>query len=909
MHTILAVVLLCTLTWKTAARGIQEPDFRKPLTRAAVAADTTKPGSRPDSLKPLSLSLADTSRKPGIDSNGREARVDTFSLKLSKDSLDAPLRYEAEDSVVILVQGKKVLMYGKTKTDYKDITLTAPQVELDQQTQVVTAVNRKDSTGAIREVAKFKSAESEFTSDTIRYNFKTQVGLTKNTYTVQGEIMIKTDLAKKVNANTTFASKAVFSTCMLDDPHFGIKTNKMKLINQKLAVSGPAHLEFEEVPVPVYLPFGFYPLSQGRHSGLLRPNFVTDEQRGLGLQHLGYYKVLSNYWDLEVSGDVYSYGEWAAGAKATYRKRYRYNGFFQVTTRSSKLNFKNDPDFSRTRVYSINWAHSMDAKARPGVNFSANVNASSTKFNQLVPNNPFVNYNNQQGSSITYSKTWKDKPFNLTLSANHNQNNSLRLIDLNLPNVAFSVGTVYPFAGKNSVGNKWYHKLGIAYNGNFNNRVSFFDSLSYGKNGVKPFFRYLLDTAQWSSQHSIPITLSLPPILGGRVIVSPGISYSVNLIQRVTNFFWNETLKKVDTVTTKGVFLDQQSSASLNFSTAIFGRYEFKKSRITAIRHVIRPQIGFSYTPDLNKGHIKSSQVDTTGKRLYYNEMNGFFLYNVSSRKSAAMTFSIDNNIEMKVKPKKDTVFANGEKDKKVKLIEGFGLNGSYDFIRDSMNLSNISLYMRTTLFDKISINANAILNPYQKDARGYDTRRYAWQDGKFRLGRLTSGNISLSTNFQSKPKDPKKDAQRKKMVQDRLNDPALVADQQRLLEYMQQNPSEFVDFNISWQLSFSYSLSFVYRPKPDFSGFENDFTSGLNFNGSFNLTPKWKLSGSGSYDFDTKKIQYLTMSINREMHCWQLSINVIPVGITRSFNFSISPKAGILQDLKINRTRNFSSF
>jgi len=907
-YGILTAAMLCTLTWKTAATGVQVPDFRKPLT---TAADTTKPVTKTEIAPVAPVSLTDTSKRPGIDTSGRGQKIDTFSLKISKDSLDAPLRYAAEDSAVILVQSKKVLLYGKTKTEYKDITLTAPQVEVDQATQVVTAVNKKDSTGAVKETAHFKSGETEFTSDTIRYNFKTQVGQTKNTYIVQDEILIKSAVSKKVNANTTFAKEAIFTTCMLDDPHFGIKTPKMKVISQKLAVSGPAHLEFEGVPIPVYLPFGFYPLSQGRHSGLLRPNFVTDEVRGLGLQRLGYYKVLSQYWDAEISGDIYSYGEWSANLKATYRKRYKYSGGFVLSTRSSKLNFKNDPDFSKTRVFNVSWNHSMDSKARPGVNFSASVNAGSTKFNQLVPNNPFINYENLLGSSITYSKTWKDKPFNLSLSASHSQNNSLRLINITLPNAAFTVSTIYPFQGQNSTGaGKWYEKLGVAYNGSFNNTVSFYDSLTYGKNGVKPFFKHLLDTAQWTAQHSIPITLSLPPILGGRIIVSPGVNYGMTWIQRVTNYYWNPALKKVDTVTSKGLYIDQQGSTSLSFNTALFGTYQFKKSNIIAIRHVIRPTMAFSYTPDLNRGHIKSSQVDTTGKVLYYNEIGGYFLYNTATRRSAAMSFGVDNNLEMKVKVKKDTAAVSDAKDsKKVKLIEGFGFNGSYDFIRDSMNLSPISIYFRTTLFEKISINGQTSLNPYQSDARGYDIAKYAWQGGKFKLGRLTSGNLSVSTNFQSKPKDPKKEEERKKQSQQRLGDPSLVADQQRLLEYMQQNPSEFVDFNISWQLGFSYSLSFVNRPKPDFSGFENDFTSGLSFNGSFNLTPKWKLSSSGSYDFDTKKVQYLTLSINRDMHCWQLSINVIPVGFTRSFNFTISPKAGLLQDLKINRTRNFSSF
>lgn len=888
-------------------------------TALTITTDTTTPPAKkplpatapvvPDSSKLLAadsglLSGADTTPVKGADS-GYVQKTDTFNLKLSKDSLEAPLKYTAEDSVVVMIKSKKIYLYGKTKTEYTDITLTAPKVEMDQNTQVVTAFNHKDSTGKVIDMAKFKQGENEFSSDTIRYNMKTQVGLTKNTMIPQGEILIIGNTIKKVNQNTSFIQGARFTTCMLDEPHFAFTTPKMKVINQKLAISGPAHPEFEGVPVPVYLPFGFFPLSQGRHSGMLRPNFITDEVRGIGMQHLGYYKVLNDYWDAEVSGDLFSYGEWAAGLKMTYRKIYKYSGGFNLTLRSSKQNFKGDPDYSRSRIFNVTWNHSMDSRARPGVSFSANVNAGSTKYNRLVPGNAFLNYQNIMGSSITFNKSWKNKPFNLSVSATHSQNNNLGTVNLSLPNMAFTVSTLYPLENKNRAGTaKWYEKLGIAYNGSFSNSISFNDTLKYGQNGIKPFFKYLLDTAQWSAQHNIPITLALPPILGGKLLVSPGISYSQTWIQRTTNYQWNSALKKVDTITAKGIFIDQRSSVSLSFNTAVFGTVQFKKSRVIALRHTVRPQMGFSYTPDLNTSHIKSTQVDTTGKVLYYNEIGGTVLYNTSSRRSGAMSFGVDNNIEMKVRSKKDTGDAAI---KRVKVIEGFGFSGSYDFIRDSFKLSPISFYFRTTLFEKLNINASTTLNPYQTDSRGYDIKKYAWEGGKFKLGRLTSGSISMSTNFQSKPKDAKKDEARKKAVQERLQDPGLLGDQQRLLEYMQQNPNEFVDFNIDWNLGLSYSLSFVNRIKSDFSGYETDFQlGGISFNGGFNLTPKWKLTGSGSYDLETMKLQYITMSINRDMHCWQLAINVIPVGYTRSFNFTISPKSTLLQDLKVNRTRYF---
>jgi hypothetical protein len=335
--------------------------------------------------------------------------------------------------------------------------------------------------------------------------------------------------------------------------------------------------------------------------------------------------------------------------------------------------------------------------------------------------------------------------------------------------------------------------------------------------------------------------------------------------------------------------------------------YQFKKSKVIAIRHVIRPQLSFAYTPDLNSSRIRSTKVDTTGRILYYNEIGGQILYNTSSRRSGAIQFGVDNNLEMKYRSKKDTGKAAI---KKVMILEGFGFNASYDLLRDSMRLSrDIPLYVRTTLFDKININAGATLNPYQLDAKGNEINKLAWQGGKFSLGRITAGNVSIGTNFQSKPKDPKKEELKKKQMEDRLRDPVLAADQQRLLEYMQQNPNEFVDFNIDWQVNISYSLSFYSRLRSDFSGFDTEFTNGMNLNGSFNLTPKWKFSGSASLDVKKMEIQYMTFSVNRDLHCWQLAINVIPIGFTRSFNFTVSPKAGILQDLRINRTRFFTGY
>jgi LPS-assembly protein len=880
-------LIFFTITWETAAQRIGKPEFDSLLTKRT---DTIKPRTS-DRTEPITFLSSDS--LPGNDST---PRVDSFSLKLSKDTIDAPVTYYAKDSAVVMIQAKKIYLYGQTKTEYEDITLTAPKVEIDQQTQIMTAYNSRDSTGGVLEDAKFSQGDQAFTSDTIRYNFKTQRGLTVNTITESGEMFVHGAVVKKVSKDVTYVKDGLFTTCNLDEPHFAFKTSKLKVINKKLAVSGLTHPEFEGVPVPVYIPFGFFPLSQGRHSGFLPPQFATNDQFGLGLEGLGYYHVVNDYWDVKTYGNVYSYGGWSANVNPTYRKRYRYAGSLNFGLQKTKRNFKGDPDYYSNNSYTLTWSHQVDSKARPGTSFSANVNASSTSYNRNVPNSPNLNFQNQMSSSIAYSKTWVDKPYNLTVSANHNQNNQTGLVTVSLPDLGFTVSTVYPFQKKEFSGTKkWYEQLGIGYSGNFRNQVSFYDTAFKLRN--------LIDTLQWGAQHNIPITLSLPPILNGAIMISPSISYSQVWIAQKFRLKWNSAEKKLDTMITKGFFIDQQASAGLSFSTAIFGTYQFKKSRVIALRHTVRPSIGMNYRPDLSKGHFYTDTVNAQGYTARFSEFQGGLFSGYGEGRSGGLSFQLDNMLQMKWRSKKDT----GENAiKRINLIDGYGMTASYNFLADSMKLSPIQFYFRTNLFEKINLNASASMSPYQVDALGRDIGKYAWDDGKFKLGRLTSGSVSMSTTFQSKPKDEEKDKENKAQLEQQMNDPVLAADRQRLLDYMRQNPAEFVDFNIPWQVSLSYSLYFREQFKTDYSGFEKIVSSNVNFSGSFSLTPKWNFSVNGYYDFDTKKLQTFTMSISRDMHCWQMSINVTPIGLYRFFNFTISPKSGILQDLRINRSRSF---
>ena len=867
-------VTLSVLTFTAFANNSSPNHFYNSLT---TYQDTSRPRNNNDTL-PRRDTLTTT---------------DTFNLKLSKDSLDSPITYSASDSMVLDVPTKKITLFSKANVKKDDMDLSADSIEFDQTRNRVSASYRRDSTGRIIGRPKMIQGESTMESDLIEYDTKSQKGLTRNTITQQGEIYLTGEKIKKISPDAFYALRGQLTTCNLDTPHFVFRAKKMKFISQKLAVSGPIHPEFEGVPVPIYLPFGFFPISQGRHSGILAPQFTASDQFGLGLEGLGYYKVISDYLDVTLRSNIYSYGGWAIFVSPTYRKRYRYNGGLNFSLQRTRL-LSDDPkqEFTKAQTFNITWSHSADPRARPGTTFSANVNAGSSKYNQYVVNNPVRNYSNQLSSSITYSKTWKSS--NLTVSANHNQNNNSGIMNINLPNIAYTLNTFYPLQRKQIVGEpKWYEKLGIGLNSNLGNQISFYDSAFS--------FRRVLDTIQWGALHSVPIQLSLPPL--GPVQVSPGVSYQEKWYSSRMSRSWNNIDKKVDTSINKGFYRAGDMSFSLSMSTALFGMLDKfgKNSKIQAIRHVIRPTLSLNYKPDFAKKDYYQTQIDTSGRTFRFSYYEGTLYGPFSEGEFGGISFGLDNNLEMKVKSKKDTTDGGI---KKVRLIDGFGINGGYNFIADSFKLSQLSMYVRSTLFEQVNITMGAVLDPYLSDTLGFRRDVYAWKGDKFSLGRIVNGNIAVSTTFRSKPKNA--ETATPSQERDENMPPMTMEEQMAQLNYVRQNPAEFADFNIPWSLSLSYSLSFYSDFRSDYRGYETKVNSNLSWNGDFNLTEKWKMGMNGYYDFSTSSVQTLTMFITREMHCWQLSINVTPVGLYRSFNITLNPKSGLLRDLRVNRTRYF---
>ncbi|MEO5966756.1 MAG: putative LPS assembly protein LptD, partial [Ferruginibacter sp.] len=577
-------------------------------------------------------------------------------------------------------------------------------------------------------------------------------------------------------------------------------------------------------------------------------------------------------------GTIYSYGGWTASLDPRYYKRYKYRGNMSLQLQHIKRNFKGDPDYRSDKTVKIGWQHNADMKSRPGVTFQASVNAGSSKFNEQKPNNPTTNFENLLNSTISYSKTWKDKPYNLAIRASHNQNTNLRLINIFLPEVNFNVNTLYPFRRSEPVGNmKWYENLGIALNTSAKSFSSFYDTAGH-------VFNQLSTNFQWGATHNVPITLALPSL--GPLQITPSVGYQERWYQRKFYRVWNPTDKRVDTVINNGFFTARDMNFSISAGTRIFGMYTFNKNnRISAIRHEIRPTLSVTYKPDMNAYSHYNTQTDTLGNvnrfSVFDNTVAGAF----GEGKFAGLSFSIDNNISMKVRNKKDTSSTDL---KKVSLIDGLSIGGAYNFLADSFALSLLNLSARTNLFGKVSITATANLDPYLSDTAGNRIDKLVWSKHPLSLGKITSGNISMQSSFRGGDDKGLTTPSNPSSLTPINPDGYLLDEFQQEALYIRNNPGEFADFSIPWNVDISYSLRFGRVRKPDYSGFKTEFFQDVNINGSINLTPKWKIGMTALYNITNKEIGSLSMYLSRDMHCWQMAINIAPVGRYRFFTITI---------------------
>ncbi len=850
-----------------------------------------------------SLILTDTTSSPD-DSTGIKG-ID-MSIKKKDNGVDAPVTYKAVDSIRFSIPEKKIYMYKNGEVYYQKITLKADYIEPDFNTNVIYATGITDSLGKTTGEPVFTENEQSFRSKAMSYNFKTRKGVIRSVITKEGEGYLHGQRVKKMSDNTINIQGGKYTTCNLDHPHFEFRFNKSKVIPDNKIITGPAHLVIEGVSTPLFIPFGLFPNKKGQKSGVIIPTYGESSNRGFYFENGGYYWAISDYMDLEMLGDIYTRGSWALKPNFRYVKRYKYSGNLNLNIARNMTGDRGAPDFSENKDFSIRWSHRQDPKARPNSNFSANVNIVSNSYNKYNPTSTANYLSNQFQSSISYQTNF-DQKYYLTLNANHNQNTLNKSVSVTLPSVTFTANRFYPFRAKKQVGTlKWYENITVNYSANAENRVNTYDSLLFDKkwasrmtNGVK---------------HSIPISSSI------KVMKYFTLTNSISLTERwyyktIRKNWVNDSLftatdttigyVREDTIDGFAAAHDFSMSSSLN--TRLYGMLSFKKGPVLAIRHVFSPSISFSWRPDFSDpwwGYYKTYQKDAKGTIGTYSIFERGIYGGPGSGKSGSISFSLSNNLEMKVRSRKDTVTGT----KKIKLIENFTINGSYNLAADSLKWSKITMNGRTTLFKNLTLNYRSSWDPYILDSTGKRRLNKLEWDVNRRLFRLENTNWSFSLNWNLKggaKKGAKQDKNDEYETGTQRQD--LSPDDPELAD-IYYNPDNYVDFNVPWSLNIAYSFSHTAtHTYPNYVDVKtNKLIQSLSFSGDVSLTPKWKVSFTSGYDFENKKINYTSINIFRDLHCWEMRFNWIPIGALKSWNFQINVKSSILQDLKLTKKKDF---
>ncbi len=813
--------------------------------------------------------------------------------------LDAPISGKNTDSLVYDVRNKMVYIYNQGDVTYENSNLKADYMQINMNDKLIHAYGKPDSLDGKPIITKpeFSEGSATYQMDTITYNLSSKKAKIKGVATQQGDGWLVGGSVKKMPDNTINIEHGKYTTCEeTDHPHFYLAMTRAKVIPGKKVVTGPAYLVMEDVPIYFLgIPEGFFPINQGPKSGLLMPTYGEEYSKGFFLRDLGYYFTLGDYADLAVRGGIYTLGSWEASAAARYIKRYKYSGSFNINYSNVKTGEKGEPDYIKQSNFRIQWTHSQDPKANPGSTFMASVNFATSGYSRYSATNLNDILSSQTNSSISFSKNWAGTPFSLSANMAISQYSQTKTIAVTLPNVVFNVSRIYPFKRKERVGKeRWYEKISMQYTGKMTNSVSTTED--------KIFSKETLDNMKNGIEHSIPVSASFN--LFNYINVSPSFNYNEKWYFKRVEYEWNPITNRTDTLPTDyGFYRLYNYSTSVSASTTLYGMYDFTKKRkdrkIQAIRHTLTPSVGFSYTPDfgdLKYGYYKTRQIDSLGRTTTYSPY-AVNAYGVpSSGRSMSLNFSLSQNLEMKVLSKRDTSGV-----KKIKLIDELRISGSYNFLADSMRLSNIALSFRTTLFNNFGITLSATLDPYRVSPEG---RRY---NKLFFPGRIVSTGWSFGYTFKSRNDRSQPAINDITSIppeyQNPYYDPYGTMDPTLRRQYMAQ---AYYDFSLPWNFGFNYVINYgISYVNNGTTGYRKNITQTISFNGSVNLTPKTGITFNGGYDIAKNKLTTSSVSITRDLHCWQMSFSWIPFGYHRSWSFNIGVKAASLADLKYDKSQS----
>ncbi len=837
---------------------------------------------------------------------------DSLKIKKPKEVLDAKVIHNAKDYVVQNVKNKTVTLYNEAVVSYNDINLKAGKIIINYANNTVfaTGIYEKDSLDETKKIYKqhpvFKQGEQESKQDSITFNFKTKKALVYGVNTKEGEMLVYGEKTKRVNDSTIYIRNIRFTTSHKKNPDYYIRTDKAKLVPGKKIIVGASQMVIADVPTPLYLPFAYFPLEKKRTSGFLIPSWGENSQQGFFLQNGGYYFVVNDYFDLELTGDIYSNGSWAINSNSNYYVRYKYSGNFSFRYQNLINGIRGFNDYSKGINYNIRWSHSQDSKSSPNSRLSASINLGSSKFYRNSMNEIDANQylNNTMSSSISYYKKFAGTPFNMNVSLNHSQNSNNESIDMTFPSLQVSMDRQYPFAGKGGIKKNAFQKIGVGYSMSGKYQIS--------TNDDEFFTSKMWKGARSGIQHSLNANTNMKVFK--YFTLSPNASYrDVWYFDRIEKRYDKNIIvngKKQggivnDTINGFNRFNTYNVGASL--STNIYGTFNFKKGRLKAIRHTIRPSVSWSYQPNMAEKHMKKVQRSNKPNDFQeYNAFTGGIYGSPSSSESNSLNFSLNNTLEAKVSPKEGS---NKEEDEKITLLNNLNFSTSYNMVADSLRWSNVSFSAGTSLFKRrLNLNVSGSLNPYQVTDKGVKINKF-----NPKIFRLENANISANFSISNKDFQKSEDDDEGNLNEDvnNTNDVYGAKIGENSNDFAHQlngnqrqtnskKTTKLYHASMPWKIDFVYSIG--YRN----DGYRTDEVQNhtIGFNGSLEFSPKWKIGFSSGYDFKDKDFAYTRINFSRDLDSFRFNFDWVPFGDRTSYYFFIGIKSSMLSDLKWDKNK-----
>ncbi len=825
---------------------------------------------RPDSaaatvVMPPSASVGDTTRpvSPKV---------------ISANAISSVVEYSAKDSVVNDLQNRRTYLFGGAVVRYENMELSADYIEIDFSHNELYACGVADSNGVLHGNPVFTQESDNYRAREIMYNFTTKKGKISHVITTQDDGFIHGEQVKKMGDNVAFIKRGKYTTCELEDPHFEIAFSKAKVIQHDKILIGPAYLSFTGVPTPLALPFGFFPLDSKHKSGLVMPSIGQAGSLGFYLRDLGFYFAINDNIDLLLSADLYTRGSWALKAKSNYVYRYKCNGVVEVAFARSLTGDRIDTaNFKKSNNYKIYWDHKQDSKSHPRTRFNAHIDMQSANYARYNMTSANDYLSNQFTSSVSFSTSAADIFF-LDAGISFSQNTGTHTVNMKLPNISMSVAQFYPFRKKDKAGKlKWYDNISMKWTSQLVGQINTTDSMF-----LKPLTWQQFETGM---MHTIPITIPI------KIAKTINWNTSVTLTEKwylqhyTRGMTWDSTAAETPVL---HQYFNRKFGAvhdlniSSNLTTKVYVMYTFKKGGLNAIRHIITPTLNFTFQPKLNGRNNAQYVNPMTGEIVEYTYYDNAIFGGGTSRMTARAQVSFGNNVEIKVRSKRDTVTGI----KKVPIIDNFNISMYYDFAADSMNWSTLTMSGRSTLFKQLYLTYSFIFDPYSINEKGRRVNITEWSANR-RLLRFSGGTYSVSLNYRIdqntfKSKDPERQKNR-----------------------------------LPWSLTFNYTFTYgindnleYYRhlyQNTDLKPYAHNMVHTLNVAGDINITKKWRVGFTTGYDFVQKSLSYTSLDFHRDMHCWEMSFNWIPVGYRKGWSFTINVKSSTLRDvLKYKKEMDF---